>query len=97
MATHEHCTIEHLAEVFRQSQEEIISEWRLQAGKLLRELNLNKPTIIDPRQVLGNWQTATFYPTNTLPSRSNKETTTVFVTSSRPFGEALQDSREFVR
>ena len=59
--------------------------------------DLNKPTIIDPRQVLGNWQTATFYPTNTLPGRSKKETTTVFVTSSRPFGEALLDSQEFVR
>ena len=59
--------------------------------------DLNKSVIIDPRQVLGNWQTATFYPTNTLPGRNNKETTTVFVTSSRPFGEALLDSREFVR
>ena len=59
--------------------------------------DLNKPVIIDPRQLLGNWQTATFYPTNTLPSRRIKETTTVFVTSSRPFGEALQDNREFVR
>lgn len=47
MATQEHCTVEQLAEVFRQSQEEIISEWRLQAGKLLRELNLNKPTLTD--------------------------------------------------
>ena len=59
--------------------------------------DLNKPIIIDPRQVLGNWQTATFYPTNTLPGRRKKETTTVFVTSSRPFGEALLDSQEFVR
>ena len=47
MATQEHCTVEHLAEVFRQFQDEIISEWRLQAGKLLRELDLNKPTITD--------------------------------------------------
>lgn len=59
--------------------------------------DLNKQVIIDPRQVLGNWQTTTFYPTNTLAGRGNKETTTVFVTSSRPFGEALLDNREFVR
>ena len=59
--------------------------------------DLNKPVIIDPRQLLGNWQTATFYPTNTLASRRSKETTTVFVTSSRPFGESLLDNREFVR
>jgi len=59
--------------------------------------DLNKPVIIDPRQLLGNWQTATFYPTNTLMGRGNKETTTVFVTSNRPFGEAQLDNREFVR
>ena len=58
---------------------------------------LNKTVVIDPRQLLGSWQTATFYPTNTLPARAKKNTTTVFVTSSRPFGEALLDSREFVR
>lgn len=42
-----HCTVEHLAEVFGQCQEEIISEWRLQAEHLLRELTLDKPTITD--------------------------------------------------
>ena len=47
MASQEHCTVEYLAEVFGRAQEEIIEEWRLQAGKLLRELNLNKPTITD--------------------------------------------------
>ena len=45
MATMEHCTVEHLAEVFERCQEEIIGEWRLQAGKLLHERNLDKPTI----------------------------------------------------
>jgi integrating conjugative element protein (TIGR03749 family) len=59
--------------------------------------NLKKPVIIDPRQLLGHWQTATFYPTNTLLGSAHPETTTVFVTSSRPFGEALMDTREFVR
>jgi integrating conjugative element protein (TIGR03749 family) len=58
---------------------------------------LNKEVTIDPRQILGDWQTATFYPTNTLKARHNKETTTLFLTSNRPFGEALSNSREFVR
>lgn len=43
----ENCTVEHLGEVFAGCQEEIIAEWRLQAGELLRELNLDKPTITD--------------------------------------------------
>ena len=41
------CTVEILAEVFGRSQGEIISEWRLQVGKLLHELHLDKPTITD--------------------------------------------------
>ena len=47
MSFAEHSTVERLAEVFGQCQEEIIAEWRLQAGVLLRELNLDKPTITD--------------------------------------------------
>ncbi len=43
----EHCSVAHLAEVFGKCQEEIISEWRLQAGLLLEELALDKPTITD--------------------------------------------------
>jgi len=43
----EHCTIEQLAAVFGTCQEEIIVEWRLQAGTLLSELDLDKPTITD--------------------------------------------------
>lgn len=58
---------------------------------------LNKEVIIDPRQLLGNWQTATFYPTNTLASRDKKESTTVFLISERPFHESLSAIREFTR
>ena len=47
MSSPEHCTVDHLAKVLQQCQEEIINEWRVQAGKLLRELNLDKPTITD--------------------------------------------------
>ena len=41
------CTLEHLAEVFQKSQTEIITEWRMQADKLLADLNLDRPTITD--------------------------------------------------
>jgi hypothetical protein len=47
MPSPEHCTVDYLAKVFEQCQEEIISEWRVQAGTLFRELNLDKPTITD--------------------------------------------------
>jgi two-component system, OmpR family, phosphate regulon sensor histidine kinase PhoR len=45
MAVQEHCTVQHLAEIFGRCQEEIIGEWRLRAGELLRARNLDKPTI----------------------------------------------------
>ena len=40
-----HCTVAHLADVFAECREEIIDEWRLQVGKLLRERHLDKPTL----------------------------------------------------
>ncbi|HAU1107371.1 TPA: TIGR03749 family integrating conjugative element protein [Legionella pneumophila] len=58
---------------------------------------LDKEVVVDPRQMMGNWQTATFYPTNTLSPRGKKEATTVFLVSDRPFGIALSASREYVR
>ena len=42
-----HCTVKDLAEHFARCKEEIIAEWRIQAAVLLRELNLDKPTITD--------------------------------------------------
>jgi two-component system phosphate regulon sensor histidine kinase PhoR len=45
MGTPDQSAIARLAEVFGTCQEEIISEWRLQAGALLKELKLDKPTI----------------------------------------------------
>lgn len=47
MSLLQHCTATHLAEVFGANQLEIINEWRSQAGLLLRELALDKPTITD--------------------------------------------------
>ncbi len=45
MPSSQACTIEHLAEVFGRCQEEIIAEWRSQAGELLRERHLDKLAI----------------------------------------------------
>ena len=42
-----HCTVEHLAGVLADKQEEIISEWRQKAGHLFSDLDLDKPTITD--------------------------------------------------
>ncbi len=47
MSVPEACTAERLAEVFGRCQEEIITEWRVEAGELLRALELDKPTITD--------------------------------------------------
>ena len=47
MADPQHCTVEHLAEVFRVGKEEIINEWRNQVSKLLVALHLDKPTMTD--------------------------------------------------
>jgi integrating conjugative element protein (TIGR03749 family) len=58
---------------------------------------LKQEVILDPRHIVGNWQTATFYPTNTLSGRGHEDTTTVFLVSDRPFNEAMQASQEFVR
>jgi len=47
MASLEHCTVGHLAQVFGHCQEEIIVEWRVQARKLLRNLRLDHDTLTD--------------------------------------------------
>lgn len=58
---------------------------------------LNKKVIVDPRQMLGNWQTVSFYPTNNLSARGKDDTSTAFLVSDRPFNIALTASREYVR
>lgn len=58
---------------------------------------LNKEVIVDPRQMVGNWQTVSFYPTNNLSARGKDDTTTAFLVSDRPFNITLTASREYVR
>jgi signal transduction histidine kinase len=45
VAVIEHCAVEHLARFYEERQEEIMAEWRVQAGELLRELDLDQPTL----------------------------------------------------
>jgi signal transduction histidine kinase len=47
MPDREHCSVQHLAEVFGECQEAIVAEWRARAGELLHDLHLDKPTITD--------------------------------------------------
>lgn len=56
--------------------------------------NLNKTLTINPKQFIGDWQTATLFPTNTIEAHG---LTTALVTSSLPFNEALTHNKEFVR
>ena len=54
---------------------------------------LNQPLRLDPRLLCGDWKTATFYPQTTLAPRAtpiNKDTSTLFVVSNRPFSQAIQ-------
>lgn len=60
--------------------------------------NLTEHVIqIDIKQIKGDWQAASLYPTTQLPTRDKHETTTIFLVSAKPFHEALGGSREFVR
>lgn len=47
MPAPQHCTIEHLAAVFGECRDEIIAEWRVLAAELLRDLQLDTPTLTD--------------------------------------------------
>jgi two-component system phosphate regulon sensor histidine kinase PhoR len=47
MTGKQHCTIQHLAEIFRQCKEEVLDVWRDETSRLLRELHLDTPTITD--------------------------------------------------
>ena len=96
MQTHKHITLVYGASITAKP----LLSWRmadLYVTAIELKNDLNKSIVLDPRQLLGNWQTASFYPTNTLGPRAGNSSTTVFVTSSRPFGEALMETREFIR
>ena len=56
---------------------------------------LSKEVVLDPRSLIGQWQTATFYPSNKMSAQGAlNDSVTVFVTSSLPFGKALTQLKE---
>lgn len=59
---------------------------------LLVKNRLNQSLRLDPRLLCGSWKAATFFPQETLASQGtpiNKDTSTLFVVSDRPFSEAM--------
>ena len=50
---------------------------------------LNKSIQLKPFDLIGHWQTASFYPASRLSARNKHESTTVFLVSDKPFHEAL--------
>ncbi|WP_133130235.1 TIGR03749 family integrating conjugative element protein [Legionella yabuuchiae] len=58
---------------------------------------LNKTIKLKPDNLIGHWQTASFYPTNRLLSRNKHESTTVFLVSDKPFHEALIQHARYSR
>ena len=58
---------------------------------------LNKGIKLKPETLMGDWQTASFYPVNRLPARKSHESTTVFLVSDRPFHEALIQHARYKR
>jgi integrating conjugative element protein (TIGR03749 family) len=96
MRTHKHIALVNKASVLARP----LISWQggdlyVTAVELKNELK--KEVEIKPTDLVGNWQTASFFPTNLLQPRGQKDTTTVFVVSDRPFGEALSQIQGFVR
>lgn len=59
---------------------------------------LSQKQSIEPDALYGKWESIAFYPSNTLsPKGSLGDETVVFVTSRKPFGEALNESQEYLR
>ena len=51
---------------------------------------------LDPRQVHGSWEAASFYPSNKLaPKGEVHDVTSLFLISKIPFGQALQANKEY--
>lgn len=59
---------------------------------------LSKKQAIEPHMLYGKWGSVAFYPSNGLaPKGHDGDETVVFVTSNKPFNEALNESQGFVR
>lgn len=59
---------------------------------------LSRDVELDPRNIVGAWETATFYPSNSLsPRGTSNDKTTLFVTSYSSFGTSLNNTRGVLR
>lgn len=71
-----------------------LASWRsgdLFVTAVLLRNQLHQPLTLDPRNICGNWQTATFFPSNNLAATSSSaDSTTAFLISNRPFADSVQ-------
>jgi len=59
---------------------------------------LSKPQEIEPDMLYGKWESIAFYPSNALaPKGKQGDETIVFVTSNKPFNDALNELQGYVR
>lgn len=59
---------------------------------------LSKPQEIEPDMLHGKWESIAFYPSNALaPKGKEGDESVVFVTSNKPFGDALNELQGYVR
>ena len=58
---------------------------------------LNKAIKLNPDNLVGHWQSVSFYPSNHLPARTKHISTTVFIISDKPFHQALSDNERYSR
>ncbi len=58
---------------------------------------LNHPATLKPSDLIGHWQTASFYPSARLSARTQHESTMVFLVSDQSFHEALTMHTRFSR
>ena len=73
-----------------------LASWRgsdLYVTALWVKNGLNQPLRLDPRWLCGDWKTASTYPQSQLAPRGtplNRDASTLFVVSDRPFSQAIQ-------
>ncbi len=59
---------------------------------------LSKSQEIEPDMLYGKWESIAFYPSNSLaPKGKEGDETVVFVSSNKPFGDALNELQGYVR
>lgn len=71
-----------------------LASWRggdLFVTAILLRNQLKQELTLDPRNLCGNWKTASFFPSSVLTTAGTEsDSTTVFLVSNRPFAESMQ-------